>query len=1061
MRFVRFLMPAVVMTVLPHYLHAGLNHETGTFVFQRYAAKQYGASPQNWGVAQDKRGILYVANTDGLLEFDGHSWRTVVLPGKSVRAVGVDDRGTVFVGGVGEFGLLKPDSTGTLKFVSLVDQVPREDRGFADVWRVLPTPQGVYFSAFSRLLRLNNDGTVKVWRPEKKFGRAFYALNSLYVQAAGTGLMRMGRDDRLSLAPGGERFTGEGVNAAVALRVSDGVPGNDQSALFATNSHLYRLTAVGVEPFPTAGDAWLATSLAYSIQTLPGGEIAVGTRKGGLALLSRDGAVDRILSTANGLADDWVSDIHVDSQGGVWLAQNSGITRFNPGLSLFGKSERIEGDVQTMARHGDGLYAGTTAGLFRLKPKSGVAPQFERIEGVNGAVFALTPFGNDLLAATDQGVFIASGNRAELIPDSGREAFDLSNSPRDSNTVYVAGQTAVTVLARHGSGWTRLAEFESPGEGFRTVLEDGDGRVWATTTVNIWRFDFRGQKVQSEKFGAAQGVPRGWINARRLNGHVVFATSKGLKRFDEALKSFVPDASLGAEFSDGSRDVFNIFDGAAGDVWVTGEAGDGYHGVIRRQKAGQKWFPMPLLHSGISEIYWMSTDPDGTVWAAGADQVLYRWEPAIAGDPDRDFRVITRRAQVIGRKENWYGGAGEPSREKLHWRENNLRFEFAAPFYEEPSAVEYQVRLEGSDNDWSAWSHETTRDYTHLPEGSYRFLVRARSPHATLYDKPSEDATVSLGVLPPWYRTWWAYFLYTVFGAFGVWGIVRLRTRQLEASMHKLEGIVEERTVEVRRQRDEIQVQEQRSQSLLLNILPAKVADELKTTGTVQPVGFDDVTVCFTDFVGFTLSSERMAPGYLVSALNEYFTLFDEIIDRYGLEKMKTIGDSYMFASGLPVKRASHAVDAVLAALDMVEVVKELGARDDGTGWNIRVGLHSGPVVAGVVGIRKFAFDIWGNTVNFAARMESSGVPGRVNMSEHTRSLTRGLIECEARGHIRTKEGREVPMFLADGPARELLTGEVNNGIPVRFAARYREVFGEDPRGFPETKTTPAFTAPA
>jgi class 3 adenylate cyclase len=1051
MRFVRFLMPAVVMTVLPQYVSAGLSPETGTFVFQRYSAKQYGASPQNWEIAQDKRGILYFANTDGLLEFDGHSWRTVVLPGKSVRAVSVDDGGTVYVGGVGEFGVLKPDSTGTLKFISLVERIPREDRGFADVWRALPTPQGVYFSAFSRLMRLNADGTIKVWRPEKKFGRAFYVLNTLYVQAAGTGLMAMGRDDRLSLVPGGERFTGEGVNAAVAVG-----PDND-AALFATNSHLYRLTAGGVEPFATASDPWLATSLAYSIQTLPGGEVAVGTRKGGLALLSRDGAVDRVLSTANGLADDWVSDIHVDSQGGVWLAQNSGITRFNLGLSLFGKGERIEGDVQTMARHEGDLYAGTTAGLFRLKPQSGAGPTFERIEGVNSAVFALMPYGKDLLAATDQGVFTASGNRAELIPDSGREAFDLSISPRDSNTVYVARQTAVTLLARRDSGWIRLAEFESPGEGFRSVLEDGDGRVWAATTANIWRFDFRGQKVQSEKFGAAQGVPPGWINARRLNGRVVFATSKGLKRFDEALKSFVPDPSLGAAFSDGSRDVNNIFDGAAGDVWITGEAGDGYHGVARRQQAGYKWLPMPLLHSGISEIYWMSADPDGTVWASGADLVLYRWEPSIAGDPDRDFRVITRRAQVIGRKENWYGGAGAPSQEKLPWRENALRFEFAAPFYEEPSAVEYQVRLEGSDNDWSAWSHETTRDYTHLPEGSYRFRVRARSPHGAI----GEDATLSLGVMPPWYRTWWAYFLYAVFGALSVWGIVRLRTRQLEASMHKLEGIVEERTVEVRRQRDEIQAQEQRSQSLLLNILPAKVADELKTTGTVQPVGFDDVTVCFTDFVGFTLSSEQMAPGYLVSALNEYFTLFDEIIDRYGLEKMKTIGDSYMFASGLPVKRASHAVDAVLAALEMVEVVKELGARDDSTGWNIRVGLHSGPVVAGVVGIRKFAFDIWGNTVNFAARMESSGVPGRVNISEHTRSLTRGLIDCEARGHIRTKEGREVPMFLAEGPARELLAGAVNNGIPVRFAARYREAFGEDPRAFPEVKATPAFTAPA
>ena len=168
-----------------------------------------------------------------------------------------------------------------------------------------------------------------------------------------------------------------------------------------------------------------------------------------------------------------------------------------------------------------------------------------------------------------------------------------------------------------------------------------------------------------------------------------------------------------------------------------------------------------------------------------------------------------------------------------------------------------------------------------------------------------------------------------------------------------------------------------------------------------------------------------------------------------------------MFVSGLPEKRGSHAVDAVLAALEMVEVVKELGARDDSTGWNIRVGLHSGPVVAGVVGIRKFAFDIGGNTVNFAARMESSGVPGRVNMSERTWSLTRGLIDGEARGNIRIKEGREMPMFLAEGPVRELLDGGLDGGIPVRFAARYREEFGEEPRGFPVVKKVKEFTVQA
>ena len=192
--------------------------------------------------------------------------------------------------------------------------------------------------------------------------------------------------------------------------------------------------------------------------------------------------------------------------------------------------------------------------------------------------------------------------------------YDLSASLRDPNTIYVARRTAVTILVRHGSIWTKAAEFESSSEEFRSVLEDADGRVWATTKGNIWRFDFRKQPVVSEKFGTAQGLSPGWINARRLNGRVVFATAKGLKHYDEALKSFIPDPSLGTQFSDGSRDVEDIFDDADGNVWVTGE---GYHGILIHQTAGYKWLPMPLLHSGIQEIYWMSPDPDGTVIRSG------------------------------------------------------------------------------------------------------------------------------------------------------------------------------------------------------------------------------------------------------------------------------------------------------------------------------------------------------------------------------------------------------------------------------------------------------------
>jgi class 3 adenylate cyclase len=265
---------------------------------------------------------------------------------------------------------------------------------------------------------------------------------------------------------------------------------------------------------------------------------------------------------------------------------------------------------------------------------------------------------------------------------------------------------------------------------------------------------------------------------------------------------------------------------------------------------------------------------------------------------------------------------------------------------------------------------------------------------------------------------------------------------------------VQERTAEIRRQSEQILAQEQRTEALLQNILPVKVAEELKSTGLVKPTTYDEATVCFTDFVGFTLAGEKLKASEIVDALHEYFTAFDEISGKYGVEKLKTIGDAYMFAAGLPERRKSHAVDAVMAALEIVEKTREIARARKDTEWHLRVGLHSGNVVAGVVGVRKFAFDVWGSTVNFASRVESSGVPDRVNISHVTYRLVKDFIECEPRGLVKTKEGREVEMYFALGIRPELLDG--NEHIPEPFARLYQERFGAPPRACPLPSSDPA-----
>lgn len=207
--------------------------------------------------------------------------------------------------------------------------------------------------------------------------------------------------------------------------------------------------------------------------------------------------------------------------------------------------------------------------------------------------------------------------------------------------------------------------------------------------------------------------------------------------------------------------------------------------------------------------------------------------------------------------------------------------------------------------------------------------------------------------------------------------------------------------------------EKKRSENLLLNILPAETAKELKLNGKVDAVKFDEVTVLFTDFVEFTKVAEHVEPEQLVKSIDFYFKRFDEISTKYGLEKIKTVGDSYMCACGLPTKNKTHARNVMQAAKEMIEFVKsELNAVDDLSHFDVRIGIHTGPVVAGIVGIKKWQYDIWGDTVNIASRMESMSKPGRVNMSETTYLQIKDEFPCEYRGEIEVKNHGSMKMYF-------------------------------------------------
>lgn len=349
----------------------------------------------------------------------------------------------------------------------------------------------------------------------------------------------------------------------------------------------------------------------------------------------------------------------------------------------------------------------------------------------------------------------------------------------------------------------------------------------------------------------------------------------------------------------------------------------------------------------------------------------------------------------------------------LNHDNNNISFDFIGIETARNFLMKYQYKLEGLDDDWSAVSNSTTANFGNLYEGTYTFKVKAQNADGIWGDTVSYD----FKVLPPWWRTWWAYSIYTLLFLLALRAFIKWQERKLIMENEKLERIVEIRTAEVVAEKKEVEKQKKRSDDLLLNILPEEVAEELKAKGSADAKQFDEVTVLFTDFKNFTGVAENLSAQDLVNEINYCYSEFDKIISKHGVEKIKTIGDAYMCAGGLPVASKTNAEDTVKVALEIREFMlkeKQIREAEGRKFFEIRIGLHTGPVVAGIVGIKKFAYDIWGDTVNIASRMESSGEAGKVNISGATHELVKDQFTCVFRGKIPAKNKGEIEMYFVE-----------------------------------------------
>jgi class 3 adenylate cyclase len=315
----------------------------------------------------------------------------------------------------------------------------------------------------------------------------------------------------------------------------------------------------------------------------------------------------------------------------------------------------------------------------------------------------------------------------------------------------------------------------------------------------------------------------------------------------------------------------------------------------------------------------------------------------------------------------------------------------------------FQHFLEGYDSDWSEETTSNVVHYSDLPPGKYTLRLRARANQ----EDWTEAAPLTISIAPAIYQRAWFWPLMVLLGIGLLLAVMQYRVYILDIRRHELEAEVAART-------QELALEKQKSEELLLNILPAGLADELKKNGYAKAKRHEQVTVMFSDFKGFSRISGLLEPEELVAEIDLCFRGFDEITERHQLEKIKTIGDAYLLVGGIGEAATDQARRVVLAALEIQEFMAALAVEKQMNQqhfFEARIGIHTGPLVAGIVGIKKFAYDIWGDTVNIASRMETHGLVGEVNISEDTYQLVKGDFVCEPHGRF-IENNTDIAMYL-------------------------------------------------
>ncbi|SEF82645.1 sensor histidine kinase [Algoriphagus boritolerans] len=770
-----------------------INASQGIPTITNYSPRDYQGTGQIWSLAQDAKGFIFLGTNTGIVKFDGKNWELLISPLKgyntSTRALHLSNSGVLYYGSLADFGYIGENDLGNTIQISLIHLIP-EEITLNDIWSINEVDGKIYFQAREAIFiytpeKENQDPKIEIWKPDSQFMYSWEIDGTFYAHQIELGIFKE-RNGKLELIPGSQFLGKDRVQVMLPYTKPD------EFLVGAFSGGLYHFDGKKFQKFETKAEDFLNSRLYRGI-SLADNQFGLGGIGVGFIILDSEGNQITLLTSKSGLIDDSVYSLLLDRAGTLWVGTNTGLSKIeiSSPLTRF-KSENEEiGSILSINSLDEELYIGGSTGVHFLDKSDG---KIKKLEGIpNSQIFSLVK-DEDRLLISNIGLYSLKNGKTVLIPGTEKlQILKILLSEKHPGYVFLSGAYGIAVFKRIKVSTSSIQPYAYESIGFLnqidryiyTLEEDDKGNLWAGTQAGdnyriTWaktasgNIDLGGSTVR--KFSEEDGIPGMVGRISKIQSRIFSSGINGFYYFDEDKDSFVRDTVF--SFSD---EVANInIDAFA----VQGDDLDRALIVFKNEKklaipskdGGYALQDYPInLFPGLNISAFFS-EPNGVIWL-GTDEGLIRIDDKKSIDTDIPFPVYFR--QIISKADtlNHKNQEKDQALHKMKFKNNSIRFSYAAPFFIQEKLTKYQTFLDGYDEEWGKWEENSTREFNNLPHGTYTFRVKAQNGFHAI----SDEITYKFIILPPWYATWWAYLLY--FFSFGlvIFGLVKFQSGRLVA----------------------------------------------------------------------------------------------------------------------------------------------------------------------------------------------------------------------------------------------------------------------------------------